>query len=83
MYTFNLGFVFGNGEIVSIIVCNSENPIDKELVGMVATRYFQLGVSAKRNVREVYGMVIDGVKRECGVNAILVNADVSCVIPKN
>ena len=83
MYTFNLGFVFGSAEIVSIIVCNSDEPIDREMVNRVATKYFKIGIDAKKNVRDVLVIVIEGVKRECGVNAVLVNADVSCVIPKN
>ena len=83
MYTFNLGFVFGNGEVVSIIVCNSDVPINKEMVSQIAMRYFQTGMSMKRNAREVFAMTIEGIKRECGINAVLVNADVSCMIPRN
>ena len=82
MYTFNLGFVVGNGEIVSIIVCNSDRPIDEKAVGEVATRYFKKAADEKKNAREAFGMIIDGVKMECGVNAVLVNADVCCVVPK-
>ena len=82
MYTFNLGIVFGNAEIVSIIVCNSEEQIDKEMVNQVATKYFHIGMKTKKNVQEVLGLIIEGVKVECGINAILVNADVSCAIPK-
>lgn len=83
MNTFNLGVVYGNGETVSIIVCSSEDVIDRELVNQTAAKYLRLGMETKRNMREVLGLIIEGVKRYCGVNAVLVNADVSCVIPKN
>ena len=82
MHTFNLGLVFGNGEIVCIIVCGSENPIDRNEVNRVATKYFNIGMATKSDLTSVINSMIDGIREECGVNAVLVNADVSCVIPK-
>lgn len=81
MYTFNLGLVVGNGAVVCIIVCNSKNPIDENSIKQVATAYLTEGMKTKSNYKEVVGMIIDGIKSECGVNAVLVNADVACVIP--
>ena len=81
MYTFNLGLVVGNGSVVCIIVCNSESPIDQNAVQSVASAYLSEGMKTKQNYKEVVGMIIDGIKMECGVNAVLVNADVACVIP--
>ena len=82
MNTFNLGLVFGNGEIVCIIVCGSENPIDRTEVNRVATKYFNVGTTTKTNLNDVINSVVDGIRRECGIDAVVVNADVSCMIPR-
>lgn len=82
MYTFNLGLVFGQAESVVIIVCSSDSPIDKEKVNRVATKHFQIGLSRFRQAKDLIDHMVDGIRAECGINAVMVTADCACHIPK-
>ena len=81
METFNLGFVFDNGKIVCIVVCSSNEPIDRNKVSNIASSYFNIGLNTKSNMRDVLNTVIDGIRHDCSIDAVLVNADVACAIP--
>lgn len=76
MYTLNLGVVFSRSNVVAIIVCASENPIDKEAVSSVVLN--QLRSSANQSAVHFFKAAINAVKNECGCDAVLVNADCAC-----
>lgn len=83
MHTFNLGLVLGQAEEVIIIVCASEDPIDRENVNRVATRYFQEGLSLYSTLEQVIWHTAQGITEECGCNVVTVTADCACMIPHN
>ena len=83
MNTFNIGFVFGQANGVCIIVCNSSKEINQEEVKIIAASHFRIASQTKSTTIEVMRAVIDGIKKDCGINAVLVNADVACIIPAN
>ena len=83
MNTFNIGFVFGQGQGVCIIVCNSPKEIDKETVQIIASSHFRIASQTKKAPMEVMLAVVEGIRKDCGINAVLVNADVACMIPAN
>lgn len=79
-YTFNLGMIFHNGAAASIIVCHSDSPIDRQSVVNTATERLQIGLSTKINPREVLSFIVEGIKQECDLDVVLVNADAAYVI---
>ena len=80
MHTFNLGLAFMNGNAICIIVCNSKEPINKPMVQMVATKYLNSAMKSEENLKGVIKNIMDGIETECGINTLLVNADVACVV---
>lgn len=82
MYTFNLGLVFGASEAVIIIVCSSEQPINEEKVNRVATSHFKQSCLDSSQLSQVIAKVVNGIKAECGCDAVTVTADCTCYIPR-
>ena len=75
MYTLNLGVVFSRSNAVAIIVCASEEPIDRAAVAAVVSN--QLESSVHQTAADFFKPTIDAIKMECGCNAVLVSADIA------
>lgn len=82
MHTFNLGLVFGQAEEVIILVCASEEPIDRLTVNRVATKSFRQGLTLYRTLEQVITHTVQGITEECGCNVVTVTADCACMIPR-
>lgn len=80
MYSFNLGLSFCEGKILCIIVCGSENEINREEVKAVASKHLYKALNTGKNVKNVLDAVMDGIEAECGIKTLLVNADVACIV---
>lgn len=80
MHTFNLGFVFAPVDNVIIIVCASEDPIDRQEVMQISQKYFNQGMAMFHHPVEVMRHIIKGIKEECGCEAVMVNADCACLV---
>lgn len=80
--TFNLAFVFGRGEAVCVIVCYSDDPIDPDEIRTTAASYLHSGIAAGKNMRGVISGIVNGIREDCGVDVVLVNADAACVVQK-
>ena len=79
-YTFVLGYNIEDCKNICVIVCNSSSPIDEKKVCAVATSYFNFGISTKKNAKEVLDCIVDGIKRDCGIDALLIASNVACKI---
>ena len=79
MYTLNLGVVFSHSNVVAVIVCASDSPIDKDVVTSVVLK--QLNSCSNQTAEHFFKSAIDAVKQECGCNAVLVNSDCACQLP--
>ena len=78
MHTFNIGVVFGQNKAVVIIVCASEEPIDKQKVQLVTAGALQKILLNQLTAKQGITEVVKAIKKECGVNAVSVEADIAC-----
>ena len=81
MNTFNMGFVFGQAKGVCIVVCSSNNEINREKAQMIAANTIQKAANAGMNAEMAMRAVVASIKAELGIDAVLVNSDVACVLP--
>lgn len=78
MHTFNIGVVFGQNKAVAIIVCASEEPIDRQKVQLVVAESLQKVLVKQLTAKQGVMEVVKTIKKECGVNAVTVEADIAC-----
>lgn len=82
MHTFNISIVFGEAEFVYTIVCNSDEPINEQQINFIATAYFKAAMVHYRSTDQVIKEMTEGIKKECGCNAVIVKADAAVMIPR-
>lgn len=82
MHTFNISIVFGEAEFVYTIVCASEELINEQEVNFVATAYFKIAMDHYKSTDQVIKEITEGIKKECGCNAVIVKADAAVLIPR-
>ena len=86
MHTLNIAFVFRNANEVAAnnvvtVVCHSEKNIDRKLVVQTTRRLFNQRMAERRGTLEdVFSDVLFGIEEECGVNAVMVVANVANTI---
>ena len=81
MNTFNLGFVFGQGKGVCIVVCSSDKEINRDKVQMVVANAMNNAANAGMNADMGMRAIVASIKAELGIDAVLVNSDVACMLP--
>lgn len=81
-FTFNLGLMFHQGanNAICTIVCYSHSPIDRQQVQLVLSEHLNEGLACTQNMKDLIHYILNGIKQECGVEAVLVNADAACII---
>lgn len=80
--TFNIGLSYHNGSqnTVCIIVCHSQKPIDVVAVRAIAAMHLSIAMQTQNTWQKLVSDVMDGVRRDCGVETVLVPSDICCTI---
>lgn len=78
--TFNLSIIFGSAKAVITIVCYSEEGLDVFQIQQVANTHLTQALINKLPPAQIASTIVQGVKAECGCEAVYVPADAAIVV---
>lgn len=78
--TFNLSVIFGSANAVFTVVCYSDDGLDIFHIQQVANAHLTQALTNHLMPKQIASAIVQGVKSECGCEAVYVPADVAVVV---